>query len=949
MVPISVKRAILASLTFGLASFPFSAYAMPQGAHDAQNIDKIAQAAKVMDVEGHGNAVIKWRDFSVDADETVNFKGMSKMLNYVDQKNPSKISGAINAKGVDLYVINPSGVLFNDSSKVNVANLFVSSRAMTDAALNKFAKDGVNPLDTPVMAADIGKGGRKSEEILGAYDIADGDIALLGKVTANSMTIEGNVVQLKNTQDYTDGDGNLLKGDAVKLVSDNPVEVGYEVEDPTDGSNKYIVALNNKDSNGSSASMLGYVVANTDCTTGNLQNSRLVFSADDLVLLNAADKRLVNGSYMLAQDINFQNKTVQSIGKQPDYTSNDYVDENNMQFVFNGLNHKIKNANFGDGALFSNIFPKATVKNLRFENVEGKNLLANSGQGIVKNVNFISGQAKNGALAHHWNESSRCNGAWYRDVPSSVTNVENHANIVNDESNNTGGLIGYVYGSAPLGSFHNNVNYGKVSSLHNSNCTGGLIGEYDFSDQIKKHQLYKLANLGEVSSKDGIQTGGLFGWLDYSDSKSSISISQSFNTGRIFTEDGMAGGLIGEIENSGVNNWQLNEVFNFGDIEASGFPNSKGVGGIIGDIHSGSPIQITNAYNAGNIRTAMNDFITGGIIGQSNSPLSFENIYNTGDIDGDYIIGGIIGMQANYSPFSMKNVFNTGDIHATAHDAYAYALNGGIAGFVYVKSIVAENVSSSGSVTTTFTTSTPYGKTHSLFGYFSVSGDKSFLNVTWAKQQGATGIEASSISGISDEYDKLVYRNDAVQAQDATSMNMATVYNFFDIDKNGSNPDATWRIYEGHGLPLLTFAMRPATVQATTSRLYNGHTQVVPLSSIITLGDAKDRNRVLDSAHVFGYDLSGRNAGVYSQPMWSDQFGYNFQFDNPLGNAANTAYLHIYGVPKEHHEILDYGLNRGHYTGISNERYELLPQKTESVTQVADVENRQDNLVVSNG
>ncbi|MBQ7631127.1 MAG: filamentous hemagglutinin N-terminal domain-containing protein, partial [Selenomonadaceae bacterium] len=215
-----------------------------------ENIQAIVNAGGgVMNITGTGNAFISWRDFSISPNEIVNFSGMTNMLNYVSGVNPSLIYGTINAPTVkDFYVINPSGVLFGPNSQVITNNLYVSTRSLTDSEISKYVSNGTNPLDTSIDVSRINEGGLKSSDIIGAYDIADGDVMFLGKVQANNIKIEGNTIQIRNTQNFrtltSDGevpdsetsdkiynwdDAPLLTGDKVKFFSNNPVEVGYDV------------------------------------------------------------------------------------------------------------------------------------------------------------------------------------------------------------------------------------------------------------------------------------------------------------------------------------------------------------------------------------------------------------------------------------------------------------------------------------------------------------------------------------------------------------------------------------------------------------------------------------------------------------------------------------------------------------------------------------------------
>ena len=198
---------------------------------DRANINSVLTSGDIMNITGTGNAFIRWNDFSIRPGETVNFSGMTNMLNYVGLQNPSLIYGTINAPNVkDFYVINPSGILFGPDSKVVTNNLYVSTRSLTENDISAYISGGTNPLETSIDVSRINDGGLKSSDIMGAYDIADGDVMFLGQVQANSLKVEGNTIQIRNTANIKNKDGTaILEGDAVNLISNNPIEVGYEV------------------------------------------------------------------------------------------------------------------------------------------------------------------------------------------------------------------------------------------------------------------------------------------------------------------------------------------------------------------------------------------------------------------------------------------------------------------------------------------------------------------------------------------------------------------------------------------------------------------------------------------------------------------------------------------------------------------------------------------------
>ena len=145
------------------------------------------------------------------------------------------------------------------------------------------------------------------------------------------------------------------------------------------------------------------------------------------------------------------------------------------------------------------------------------------------------------------------------------------------------------------------------------------------------------------------------------------SVSVDFN-GLYFSSD--IGGLVG------VNNGEIDTVYNGADITISNTPSSNSImyaGGIAGK-SSGS---ITNAINTGNIiitNDQMRFFYIGGIAGGIVDG-SVEDSVNSGEVKGSVAAGGIFGAGAQACDASINNVMNSGSV--SARDAA-----GGIGGLI---------------------------------------------------------------------------------------------------------------------------------------------------------------------------------------------------------------------------------------------------------------------------
>lgn len=78
--------------------------------------------------------IIEWGTFNIGQNATVNFiqpNSTSSTLNRVINSNPSEIAGKLNANG-QIFLINPNGILFSKTSKVDVGSLIASTMNISD-------------------------------------------------------------------------------------------------------------------------------------------------------------------------------------------------------------------------------------------------------------------------------------------------------------------------------------------------------------------------------------------------------------------------------------------------------------------------------------------------------------------------------------------------------------------------------------------------------------------------------------------------------------------------------------------------------------------------------------------------------------------------------------------------------------------------------------------------
>jgi filamentous hemagglutinin family protein len=108
---------------------------LPKGASVAAGFAAIHQTAASMTVQQTSNAaVINWRSFDIGSAASVRFEqpsATSTVLNRVAAGTESQIMGKLSANG-QVFLLNPSGVVFGASSQVDVRGLVASTMRMSD-------------------------------------------------------------------------------------------------------------------------------------------------------------------------------------------------------------------------------------------------------------------------------------------------------------------------------------------------------------------------------------------------------------------------------------------------------------------------------------------------------------------------------------------------------------------------------------------------------------------------------------------------------------------------------------------------------------------------------------------------------------------------------------------------------------------------------------------------
>ncbi|WP_309262887.1 filamentous hemagglutinin N-terminal domain-containing protein [Lysobacter arvi] len=160
--------------------------------------------------------VVDWKNFDVARNQTVNFQqpgATSAVLNRVSGSGKAtEILGSINANG-RVFVVNPDGVMFGRTAKVNVGSLVASS---LNASSQEFMEGGraysgeagSGATNAPrYLSLQGGQGTVRNEGRLNA----SGTVVLAGPQVANTGTIRATAVTLQA------GDGVAVRMDGSNL------------------------------------------------------------------------------------------------------------------------------------------------------------------------------------------------------------------------------------------------------------------------------------------------------------------------------------------------------------------------------------------------------------------------------------------------------------------------------------------------------------------------------------------------------------------------------------------------------------------------------------------------------------------------------------------------------------------------------------------------------------
>ena len=403
-------------------AFSNCAWGLPQGGTVVTGNGSYTSSGNQMDITGTGNVSVKWDSFNVAAGETVNFKNMNAILNYVTGRQGSEIFGALNGQGVHVFLINPNGILFGKTAQVNVGSLTASTKSLSDVdtALQNFKNSA--------GISDFG--------IAGTAELVN-----MGKLEADTLRFEGSRIVLDTDNiklggDDFDGSNAVINGD----FANGNVVLGYTAHD----ANGYAGKDKNFDINGGAQSVKGYMwVTNAE----QLQDINTNLSGN-YALKNDIDASSINSFIPISADSTFKG-------------------------TFDGLENEIKNVivNGGNGSykgLFGQTASGSVIRNLTLSNC---NISGYQAVGAVVGQN--NGLIENVAVSGIVSGTSKYTGGIVGINAGIIKNAEVDITVNNTSGGYSGGITGYNYKG--LGEIDGIV--GKIKVINSTGgYTGGIVG-----------------------------------------------------------------------------------------------------------------------------------------------------------------------------------------------------------------------------------------------------------------------------------------------------------------------------------------------------------------------------------------------------------------------------------------------------------------------------------------
>lgn len=639
--------AVMYTLPLHAATSVIANNTLPSGGQFVHGEGNIASSGLEMNITQNGqNAVIKWNDFSVGGNATVNFDYTGKdnfnTLNYVNSGKVSQIYGTINAQhegyNGNIFIVNTAGVQIGPSAQINVGSLHVSSNTLDDNSLKNFYDNA-----------------HKADFALGGTGNADAVLMSLGNINATNVTFEGDGRIVIDSERIKNTAGDAVNNNFEIHTNDvNNVIIGYEAYN--DGGKKGTYEGKDKTFNN--------VYLDGSTTASGVKGYMWVEDVEQLQAINTN----LTGNYALRNSIDAtgtEQKGFISIG------SYDQTFKNAFKGKFDGIDYNIFGLTInGNGKDYVGLFGVTNGATINNVTLVGGSITGGN------NVGAVVGNANNTIL----------------------NNVVNSAAVSGDS--NVGGIVGSATNSA----IKDAINTGTINGSGDN--VGGLIGNLqdskfieatDITEEVEKGLIGNSYNLGDVSG-NGYNVGGLVGHAvnstigdDTNLVYNRMDVTGAYNVGGIVGN--MTASTVQNAENSGtvLASGSVEEDYIFHSDYAVNNYNKYDINGNAGN---GSG----NGYGKHDVDVAN----VGGIAGTSSGNSIITDVLNTGDVSSSKVkgqeyyaagnVGGIVGKAVDTN---ISNATNKENEVRGAHNV------GGIAGYFGGTGIIKTGINDGGDIMAT--------------------------------------------------------------------------------------------------------------------------------------------------------------------------------------------------------------------------------------------------------
>jgi filamentous hemagglutinin family protein len=688
------------------------AVAVPEGGSVAQGSVQISQAGAQTTInQTSQNTVINWHGFDTAATESVKFNqpnSSSIALNRINSGQPTNFNGSLSANG-QVWLLNPSGVLFGSTSKIDVAGLLVTTHNITDAdfmsgnyqftldsnSLNSkiinngliSAKDsGIVALVAPwvenngVITANLGKVYLSSGSAF-VLDMYGDSLINFG----SSPAVQNGYVSNSGLIEATGGKVHMTANAAAGVLN-NVISMSGVIEAKTATTGKHgEIILNSYHSTGKvkvtgklDVSNGGFVetsgvdvdVADSTIVTGGgtwlLDPPDLILDSTTLPFINFVQNQLNSGTNIILETVVSPFNAPTGVGDI--YLNTPLVWTGTAKLTFSAYHDILINStitNTGGGALV-----------LRADNT-------GIGLGTVILTNNIN-VASPGTVDVYYNPTVfPIPTSFSPYLNGSATHIEymlvNYSGSVfcssfptcrgfNDIALNPSGnyalakdIFGFVDPVIAIPFFSGILDgYSGIGSNHRigfvTNTGGAFIGGLVNSNSgIIRNLTLSVFNIGTVGG--GSVVGGVAAINAASGVISNVHVDSIFGPSAV-KGISTVGGIVGN--NQGL----ISNVSFYGAVTAGGAPSPTFIGGIAGS-NSGTG-TIEKAYVTGSVTATGFSFAqqVGGIVGDNTGIV--RDVYNNANVTATQVVGGIAG--DNFGG-SITNVYNRGVISGTSSGA----------------------------------------------------------------------------------------------------------------------------------------------------------------------------------------------------------------------------------------------------------------------------------------